>query len=329
MQKNERLNYITLMQVIATALIVLSHSVASAISYPNMTGTIVALIQNVGLTAFMWCSGFLIVKTDSIKKYGYKRYIVKRLIRLMIPFLVIQLLMLLPKVLIARVIGQSVDMSLSGIVHSFLYPREGILPHLWFLPTLMLLCIISPILQRIAENKVRWVIALVIAVTLIYLPLDTNVLCIGDAKNYMFWYLLGIGSAMYLRIETLKNASNGFICVILLIFLASWSALIAFAGGGCKTVLGLLSLILLLVISSKFEWVGVQRVGRYTFPIYILSLPIQNIVEIFAGRFGLGWEAATALMFMTGFLIPLLLAFCVNKIEDKCNLKIISRCIGL
>ena len=134
---------------------------------------------------------------------------------------------------------------------------------------------------------------------------------------------------MYLRIETLKNASNGFICVILLIFLASWSALIAFAGGGCKTVLGLLSLILLLVISSKFEWVGVQRVGRYTFPIYILSLPIQNIVEIFAGRFGLGWEAATALMFMTGFLIPLLLAFCVNKIEDKCNLKIISRCIGL
>lgn len=329
MQMNKRLNYITLMQVIATAFIVLSHSVASSITYPSATGTVVAVIQNMGLTAFMWCSGYLMVKTDAVKKYGYKQYIRKRFIRLMIPFLVIQLLMLFPKILIARIIGQSADMSLPGIIHAFFYPREGILPHLWFLPTLMLLCIISPLLQKIARNKFRWGIVLVAAVALIYFPLDTNILCLNDAKNYLFWYFLGIGSAMYLEIDALKKLSNRGACVIFSTLLMSWSVLIFFTGSGCKIFSGMLSLILLLAISLKFEWGGVQRVGRYTFPIYILSLPIQNIVEICAGRFSLGWPAATALMFITGFLIPLLLASCVNKIESKCNLKLISRCIGL
>ena len=74
LRKYERLNYITWMQFIATVLIVLSHSVASSISYPGMTETFVAGIQTVGLTAFMWCSGFLMVRTDAIKKCGYKRY---------------------------------------------------------------------------------------------------------------------------------------------------------------------------------------------------------------------------------------------------------------
>lgn len=130
LRKSERLNYITWMQLIATVLIVLSHSVASSIFYPGVTGTFVVGIQTVGLTVFMWCFGFLVVRTDAIKKYGYKRYIKKRFIRLMIPFVVIQILTFFPKTSIAGIMGQSSDMSLYGIVHSFLYPREGILPHL-------------------------------------------------------------------------------------------------------------------------------------------------------------------------------------------------------
>ena len=329
LRKSERLNYITWMQLIATALIVLSHSVASSISYPGMTGTFVAVTQTVGLTAFMWCSGFLLVRTDAIKKYGYKRYIKKRFIRLMIPFVVIQILMFFPKTWIAGIMGQSSDISLYGIVHSFLYPREGILPHLWFLPTLMLLCLISPILQSVSENKVRWVIVLVVTVVLTYCPLETNVLCIRDVKNYLFWYLLGIGSALHFEIDDLTNISNKVSYALLMILFASWSVLIFFTGNDGRLGSGLLSLSFLLLISSKIEWGGVRRIGRYTFPIYILSLPIQNAVEILVGKIGTVWPVATALIFVTGFIIPLLLACCVNRIENKSNLKIISRCIGL
>ncbi len=329
MQKNKKLNDITLIQVIATGLIVFSHSVASSILYPDATGTAVAVIQNAGLVAFMWCAGFLMARTDAIKKYGYKRYIAKRFIRLMIPFFVIQLLMLFPKILIAKMIGQPAELSLPALIHSFLYPREGILPHLWFLPTLMLLCVISPVLQRAAENKARWIIALAVAAGLAYFPLNTNFICLGDVKNYLFWYLLGIGCAMPRRIDTLKNISAKFTWVMLPIILAGWIVLITFAGHSCKFLSGLLSLFLLITASSKFAGDGIQHIGRYTFPIYILSLPIQNIVEIFAGRFGMGWPAATAVMFAAGVLIPLIMALCVNKFEEKNNLKIISRCIGL
>lgn len=329
LHKSERLNYITLMQVIATALIVLSHSVASSIAYPDITGTIVAVIQNVGLTVFMWCSGFLMVRTDAIRKYGYKRYIGKRFIRLMIPFFVVQLLMFFPKVLIARAVGQTLDVGLYGIVHSFLYPREGILPHLWFLPTLILLCLISPLLQSISENKVRWMIALVISAALIFCPLDTNILCICDVKNYIFWYLLGIGSAQHLTIEYLKKIPNRIYYVLLIAAFVSWCGLVFFSGNGSRVVSGLLSLLFLLLISLKSEWGEVQSIGRYTFPIYILSLPIQNIVEIFSRELDAVWPIATILMFITGFMLPFLLAYCVDKVKNKCNLKIISRCIGL
>lgn len=270
LRKYERLNYITWMQFIATVLIVLSHSVASSISYPGMTETFVAGIQTVGLTAFMWCSGFLMVRTDAIKKCGYKRYIKKRFIRLMIPFVVIQILMFFPKTLIAGIMGQSSDMSLYGIVHCFLYPREGILPHLWFLPTLMLLCLIAPILQSVSENKVGWIIGLAVTVALTYCPLATNVLCIRDVKNYLFWYLLGIGSAIHLRIDDLKKISSKVSYVLLLILFASWSILIFFTGSDGRLVSGLLSLSFLLLSSSKIEWGG----GTTYRKIYISDIHI-------------------------------------------------------
>ena len=187
----------------------------------------------------MWCSGFLLVRTDAIKK-------------------------------IAGIMGQSSDISLYGIVHSFLYPREGILPHLWFLPTLMLLCLISPILQSVSENKVRWVIVLVVTVVLTYCPLETNVLCIRDVKNYLFWYLLGIGSALHLEIDDLKNISNKVSYALLIILFASWSVSIFFTGNDGRLGSGLLSLSFLLLISSKIEWGG----GTAYRKIYIPNIHI-------------------------------------------------------
>ena len=138
-------------------------------------------------------------------------------------------------------------------------------------------------------------------------------LCIRDVKNYLIWYLLGIGSALHFEIDDLKNISNKVSYALLIILFASWSVLIFFTGNDGRLGSGLLSLSFLLLISSKIEW------GGYS----------VSAVEILVGKLGTVWPVATALMFITGFIIPLLLACCVNRIENKSKLKMISRCIGL
>ena len=326
---NKRINYITSMQIMATAIIVLSHSVVSTIQYPHGTGTIIALLQKAGLTAFMWCSGFLLVKTDSIKRYGYKLYLHRRFIRLMVPFFVVQIIMLFPKVLISRFIGQPIDISIYSFVHSFIYPREGILPHLWFLPTLMLLCIISPVLLWLSDTGIKWVFTLILFALLILVPLETNILCINDAKNYLFWYFLGVGSATYFDVYRLKDLSK-ILSGIVIIFIVLLISGLFFLQKDLGFMIGILTLPVLLFLSINCAWGGVEQViGQYTFPIYILSLPVQNIVEIIAGKLRIDWLAASILMFVSGIAVPVLLAALTKKLEGKMHLRIVSRCIGL
>ena len=197
MSKKAKVQFISAMQIIGMILIVLSHSISQYASYPPNVGMFVQMIQQAGLTAFMWCSGYLFIYTGSVERYGYKKYIFMRAERLLIPHVVISLLMLAPKALVAKMQDSTLSVN---VLHGFLCPRDGILPHLWFLPTLMIICLVAPIIQKGIISRKTACASLILLMCVAILPGIRNVLSINDVKTYLFWFTLGAVVAKYKNI---------------------------------------------------------------------------------------------------------------------------------
>lgn len=325
MLRSEKLGFISFVQIIGMLLIILSHSISKYAVYPQFIGGFVQAIQLAGLTAFMWCSGYLLVYNDSLKRYGYHKYMSKRVLRLMLPYVVIQLIMVGPKILVEKFMGMapiSVD-----IIHCFLYPREGILPHLWFLPALTIICALAPILSWGIKTKTKSIITLLVLMTLLFVPSIPNILAVDDVRKYLFWFVLGMIVAKYVRIEKLQIKMVSLLCIPIYIgsfLLIEFSKMKWLICDLC-TLWGLVEIGMLC--NNRFS--KIISLSKYTFPIYILSLPIQNIVEIVAGRFCAGGLVSTIAMFLAGLIVPLLIAMVVEKFERRFDKKICSICIGL
>lgn len=115
--------------------------------------------------------------------------------------------MLLAKLAIARMQGTALNIDL---VHACLYPRESILPYLWFLPTLTILCLLTPILLKPTEKKTYSWLTLAVLLVLAVLPGVKNILCLDAVKSYLFWFKLGIVVAKYYRVEKFQEVLSSW-----------------------------------------------------------------------------------------------------------------------
>ena len=147
--QNNRIEWITYAQLLAMILITFSHSFSGKIVNPSWSGLAIQISQSIGLTVFMFVSGYLMEETHQIEKYGYFRFVARRAKRLLIPFFCMQIIMLLPKYLLD---ANKDAYTFSNIFHGFLFPREGILPHLWFLLVLFIICLLLPLLRLLLKK---------------------------------------------------------------------------------------------------------------------------------------------------------------------------------
>ena len=91
---------------------------------------------------------------------------------------------------------------------------------------------------------------------------------------------------------------------------------------------GLCSVLLLLSLTMVIDRGG-GSFGEYTFTIYMLSLPVQNVAEFVLAKLGTPWISTTIAMMILGIFIPLAIALVVKVIERKWKYHPMSRCIGL
>lgn len=325
--EEQRIEWLALVQIICTVLIVLSHSVVVGIDYPACLEKAVRSIQIVGLTAFMWCSGYLVIRTNSVAKYGYKTYIKKRFVRLMTPYFVVQLLMLIPKIIIGNLLDASYIFSIKDFICGFINPRNGVLPHLWFLPVLMILTLVSPLLVKYTKNKLGAIVILGFGFILAIMPQIPNILCLNDVTHYFLWYSLGIVVAQNTEETSVQNEKSFYYVLAIIVsvpiyFIVMKIIPITILSEVVRSIFSLIILVSIGVLINKGN-----VCAKLTFPIYILSLPIQNFAEIILRKLQSNYIFATIFMFLIGIAIPVVIAIMVSKIEQ--NRKILSRIIGL
>lgn len=69
--------------------------------------------------------------------------------------------------------------------------------------------------------------------------------------------------------------------------------------------------------------------GRYSFTIYILSLPVQNIADIVMNRLGVSEYISYVSLFILGLIVPIGIGVVVEMVDRKIGKKIFGNLIGL
>lgn len=330
MEKN-RLYYLTFAQIISMILIVLSHSLPKNVDVPLFIRYITPYLQHAGLTVFMWISAYLTIITDQLGKYGYKRFVLRRFIRLLIPYFAVGLLLLLPKYMFSEFTNNGVSLDPMAVFKQLLIPRDGLMPHLWFLPTLFILSVFLPIWKKLSENY--YVVLVALVGLLLISPYKNEITNIGGLRDvfiYAFWFLGGVSYATWEERIKMYRIFNYILALFFIIGigLCFWKGI----GGFYNIAYRLVMLILIISISKIMETKTInisEKLGKYTFSIYIVSLPIQNIVNLCCVTIGIHVIVIWIINFLTGFFFSFWFAKCVEWIEKKCRINFFSRIIGL
>ena len=179
----KRSEEIDILKGIAIVLVIFGHSF---IKYPinicemKFWSTLYEFIRGVHMPLFFIVSGYCYSK-----KGGYKEYINKKIWRILIPYLVFNLIELIPRIFAKQFING--NNSIAELLFNFAF-RGGTL---WFLYTLMEIFIIFPLFEKIynRDNKYIKVFLLILTIGLSFL--DSNIFIVDSFCTYIVYFYFG------------------------------------------------------------------------------------------------------------------------------------------
>ncbi|MBR1821176.1 MAG: acyltransferase, partial [Clostridia bacterium] len=192
---NRRILWVERVQVLSMLLVVLHHCVPHGYDGPQWLFNLLNAIQYPALVCFFLTSGLFAIKW---RRDGWGAYMKRRCLRLLPPYFCVNLLMLLPRYVAARLMGVEAHLTVGWVLMSFLDPHgQGIAPHLWFLPTLLIMAALLPLIEAAVGGN-RGLLLGTIAALLIgsALPVRLPTLfCCNELKLYLAWYVIGYALA--------------------------------------------------------------------------------------------------------------------------------------
>lgn len=293
-------------QVISMLLVVLHHCVPHGYDGPQWLLELLNAIQYPALVCFFLTSALFAPKW---KERGWAAYMRRRCLRLLPPYFCVNLLMLAPRWAAARLMGHEARVTLGWLLTSFLDPHgQGIAPHLWFLPTLLILSALGPAFEWLV-NRRPWarfsILAALLALSALPVKLPT-LLCLNELKLYLAWYALGYALAASGRTE--RPLPGGAGLALGGAGAAAFVASLIAPGMPVATymqMLGGLALLAACGLSDRDDALTAAFRGK-TYVIYILSMCAQNLVEVVGYSLRLPWFATFAAMLAVGLAVPCL-----------------------
>lgn len=216
MSNVKRYDEIDILKGIAITFVLLGHSI---ILFPinlhniNWCQALFNFVSLVHIPLFFLVSGFCYKHIDS---YEYFQYLIKKVKRLLIPYLVFSMIDILPRVLLPHLINRPLSFS-EGFEKILFYGGE-----FWFLYTLFAIFLIFPIIQKLTKNNPWLQMTFFIAfLTLQFVKLDFNVFTTRLILHYLLYFYIGYLIKIYFDnikcfyLQNIKNISK-ILCVLLL-----------------------------------------------------------------------------------------------------------------
>ena len=270
------------LRAVAIILVVLGHSVIlysdkwalypTTVSAPPLNGLkdIINLIQ---MPLFFSISGFCLVYSLNGKR-SFRGFLKNKLRRVVVPFLIIGALWLYPLRMLADYPAYQ-DVNPANVLVKYIYfgYDNG---HLWFLPTLFLMLVLTDLIARVPlfESKPSLFDLSLVAIALLTVAIPVSWPYLGQfGQNYM-WFVVGV---LFHRHEKwIREVCTGGMKIVL-VCAAGIGCLITGCGIESMLLGKILSLICVLVaylVVPNHSTATLRKISRNSMGLYLFHSPL-------------------------------------------------------
>ena len=280
----KRLEYISWIQFIGVLCVIFGHSM-NDIAVPDMLKSIKMWIYIFHMPLFFLVSGYLFSYNGGFDhKGGIGGTLKGKFLRLLVPYVIWNVLFIAPKVMMADYTNDQVELTPEYFGMMMIYPRNNVLGHTWFLFALFEMFIIAILFEKLREKKQLWLPVFLILAVINCFGVQERFLAIGDLmKNgVFFWSGLILGSVNY---DAIKDwGSNKALLYTLLFIIVGGTVIWCLRRDMLinMLVVGLAVLVFLAMIQIMTGIKGnfIEFVSRNSFAIYIMHWPILMVIRL-------------------------------------------------
>lgn len=261
------------------------------------------------LPVFMMAAGFFAIKIWDIKTgRQYLTFVKDKVHRLAIPYLVLSCVAIPIKLILSSYTYRPFDVNML-LKDVFLYPNDHPIVQFWFIYTLFLLFIITPLFNRISLHKATFA-----ALLLTFVPINIKLFYLSEVMHFLFYFLAGmVIHRNYDKFLALENkpllAVIGFLMLLLPLDVGHEMANRLFrlwvALGGIMWAFTTSY----LLRNSRILGTFFENIGIYNYDIYLLSWFFQTSIRVGFYQM-LEWNVnlVALLMALTGVAGPMLIS---------------------
>lgn len=266
-------------------------------------------INIIQMPLFIMIAGFLFNRT--CEKYDLKKIVIDKFKRIIIPFIFITLLWLVPIRMLAKYQPFLEIGYFESVKRVFLGIDSG---HLWYLPTLFILFIITYIVQKVSKDKniLNMAFLSIFFILSIFANKFTHVLFLSNVCEYLLYFYIGF---LVAKIQN-KFEFNIFAVVIYVIF----SILLVFF---IKQGIIFRILNIFTAISGSYALYGifmkiktnklVKIIDKNSFTIYLFHSPLIYIM--YNNFTNINTYLLVTCNLLIAMIIPILIAYVLRKLK--------------
>lgn len=193
MNSQKRYSQIDILYTIGIFCVVLGHSHPS--DWSAFRGTlfesIIVFIYTFHMPLFFFIAGFLFMNSHALERDGYKNWIKNKAVKLLVPYIVLSLIVLLPK----YYVEYHAWITVNSLIEAIFIPRKGVWGHFWFIPILLLCYAVFGMWKMyVNKNNEFFMLCVATAVSLVvyFLPFTTLWFGISDLKEACIFFCMGM-----------------------------------------------------------------------------------------------------------------------------------------
>ncbi len=276
---------------------------------------------------YFFISGYLIVHSNGIERIGYSKWASNKLLKFSVPYLVLTVLAFVPKSFLGDT-ADAVDMSFKYLFETtFINPRIGVWGHFWFIPVFLMLEFYWGAWRAKSKNnpsiyRLGLIIGFLVSLAIACYPIKTDMYTLYDLSQEAIFYACGVIVALCKPTVWDKWWKN---IIGILGPAALVSCLYKYGNYSFREYPFINFLVGILIIWAVWNLsVLISRIPKlsfpakitkYTFNIYIYSWPAQAALDAILRRMGVNWVIIVCILFVSGFVAPLLIVFIYKKLQ--------------
>lgn len=284
---------------------------------------------------FFFISGFLLIRTKSIFRLGYWRWIQQKAVSLLVPYVLLSLLAFVPKYLLSAYTTDKVALDFSTLFEMLIYPHKGVWSHFWFIYPLLMFFAVFGIYQyasrNISQKRNQGILGAFVLIGLLmyFKQPNENILGIQDFARCFVFYSCGMlvsfmnkeGALRFDKVSVPVGILTIVICTSLSLFLSFSSAVtVSLSTNLVITMLMIICMCILSLLLAKCTEKMASIINRNVLTLYLYAWPCQAVVEICLRKFTTwAWYVYFPILFAIGITAPLLLVaiYKRTKIQNR------------